>query len=147
MSISASTHFPKGAELESDWFVVDAKDKVLGRLATRVAAVLRGKHKPTFTPFLDTGDHVIVLNARHVHVTGKKETDKEFHRHTGYLGNMRTVNVSRLREKHPARLVEDAVRGMLPKNRLGRAMFRKLRVYADGDHPHQGQKPKPLPVK
>jgi large subunit ribosomal protein L13 len=147
MSISASTHFPKAAERESAWFVVDAKDQVLGKLATRIASVLRGKHKPTFTPFMDTGDHVIVLNARHVHVTGKKETDKQFHRHTGYLGNMRTVNVSELRQKHPARLVEDAVRGMLPKNRLGRAMFRKLRVYADGDHPHQGQKPAPLPVK
>jgi len=147
MSISASTHFPKAAERESAWFVVDAKDQVLGKLATRIASVLRGKHKPIFTPFMDTGDHVIVLNARHVHVSGKKETDKQFYRHTGYLGNMKSVNVSELRQKHPARLIEDAVRGMLPKNRLGRAMFRKLRVYADGDHPHQSQKPTPLPVK
>jgi large subunit ribosomal protein L13 len=149
MSIGTSTYIPKADERDRNrtWFVVDARDVVLGKLATKVASVLRGKHKPSFTPFLDTGDHVVVVNARHVHVTGNKETNKLFHRHTGYLGNLKTANVATVRTKQPARLIEDAVRGMLPKTPLGRAMIKKLRVYADGTHQHQAQNPKPLAIK
>lgn len=138
------TYIPKAGERRSDWFVIDAKDQVLGKLAARAAALLRGKHKPTFTPFLDTGDHVIVVNARHVHVSGKKEGDKTYYQPTGHLGNMKSASVAEVRAKHPERLVEEAIRGMLPKNRLGRALFRKLKVYADGAHPHQAQQPRPL---
>jgi len=141
-----STYIPKAAEQQSDWFVIDAKDQVLGKLAARAATLLRGKHKPSFTPFLDTGDHVIVINARHVHVTGRKEGDKIYHQPTRYLGNMKSASVAEVRAKHPERIVEDAVRGMLPKTKLGRALFRKLKVYADGAHPHQAQQPKPLAV-
>jgi len=139
-----STYIPKAGERQSDWFVIDAKDQVLGKLAAHAATLLHGKHKPSFTPFLDTGDHVIVINARHVHLTGRKEGDKLYHQPTGYLGNMKSASVAAVRAKHPERIVEDAVRGMLPKNRLGRALFRKLKVYADGAHPHQAQQPKPL---
>jgi len=141
-----STYFPKAGERQSDWFVIDAKDQVLGKLAARAASVLRGKHKPTYTPFLDTGDHVVVINARHVHLTGRKEGDKTYHQPTGYLGNMKNATAAQVRAKHPERLIEDAVRGMLPKTRLGRALFRKLKVYADGAHPHQAQQPKPLAI-
>jgi len=126
------------------WFIIDAKDQVLGKLATTAARVLTGKHKPSYTTFLDTGDHVIVINAAQVHVTGRKEEDKVYHRVTGYPGGIRAASVSEVRAKHPARLVEDAVRGMLPKTKLGRAMFLKLKVYAGEKHPHQAQKPQPM---
>ena len=130
--------------VERDWFVVDAKDQILGRLATRVATILRGKHKPTYTPHVDDGDFVIVLNARHVRLSGRKLEQKTYYRHTGYPGGIRSVNAARLLETHPERVLERAVRGMLPKGPLGRRMARKLKVYADAEHPHAAQKPEPL---
>jgi large subunit ribosomal protein L13 len=141
-----STHIPKPGEIARKWYVIDARDQVLGKLATTAARVLTGKHKPCYTPFLDTGDHVIVINADKVHLTGRKEEGKEYHRVTGYLGGLRTARARDVRAKHPARLVEDAVRGMLPKTKLGRAMFLKLKVYPGDKHPHQAQRPLPLSV-
>jgi large subunit ribosomal protein L13 len=131
-------------ESERKWFVVDAEGQVLGRLATRVATILRGKHKPTFTPHLDGGDHVIVLNAEKVHLTGRKLRDKMYRWHTGYIGALREVNAETMLRTHPERMIEWAVQGMLPKNRLGRAMAKKLKVYRGTDHPHQAQRPEPL---
>ena len=130
--------------VERDWCVVDATDKTLGRLATEVAARLRGKHKPTFTPHVDTGDHIIVINAEKIKVTGKKLSDKMYHRHTGYIGNLKSISLGDQLEKHPERVIQTAVKGMLPKNPLGRAMFKKLHVYAGPEHPHQAQQPKEL---
>ncbi len=124
--------------------MVDANDKVLGRIATRVATLLRGKHKPSFTPHVDGGDFVIVVNARHVKLTGRKLEQKKYYRHSGYPGGIREVTVGRMLERHPERVVEKAVRGMLPKGPLGRRMLRKLKVYAEAEHPHQAQKPQPL---
>jgi large subunit ribosomal protein L13 len=141
------TYIPKVDERDRQWFVIDAKDQVLGKLATRAATILTGKHKPTFTPFLDTGDHVIVINASKVHLTGRKETDKMYRHHTLYLGGLKSTAAGDVRKKHPARIVEDAVRGMLPKTKLGRAMFHKLKVYAGDAHPHQAQKPKSVTLK
>jgi large subunit ribosomal protein L13 len=141
------THIPKVDERDRQWFVIDAQDQVLGKLATRAATLLTGKHKPTYTPFLDTGDHVIVINAAKVHLTGRKETDKLYRHHTLYLGGLKSVAAGDVRKKHPSRLVEEAVRGMLPKTKLGRAMFHKLKVYAGDTHPHQAQKPKSVTLK
>jgi len=141
------TYIPKVDERDREWFVIDAKDKVLGKLATRAATILTGKHKPTFTPFLDTGDHVIVINASKVHLTGRKETDKMYRHHTLYLGGLKSTAAGDVRKKHPTRLIEEAVRGMLPKTKLGRAMFHKLKVYAGDVHPHQAQKPKSVTLK
>jgi large subunit ribosomal protein L13 len=141
------TYIPKVDERDRQWFVIDAKDTVLGKLATRAATILTGKHKPTFTPFLDTGDHVIVINASKVHLTGRKETDKMYRHHTLYLGGLKSTAAGDVRKKHPARIVEEAVRGMLPKTKLGRAMFHKLKVYAGDVHPHQAQKPKSVTLK
>jgi large subunit ribosomal protein L13 len=141
------TYIPKVDERDRQWFVLDAKDKVLGKLATRAATILTGKHKPTFTPFLDTGDHVIVINASKVHLTGRKETDKMYRHHTLYLGGLKEAAAGDVRKKHPTRIVEEAVRGMLPKTKLGRAMFHKLKVYAGDVHPHQAQKPKSVTLK
>ena len=141
------TYIPKVDERDRQWFVIDAKDTVLGKLATRAATILTGKHKPTFTPFLDTGDHVIVINAAKVHLTGRKESDKLYRHHTLYLGGLKSTAAGDVRKKHPTRIVEEAVRGMLPKTKLGRAMFHKLKVYAGDTHPHQAQKPEPLNVK
>jgi large subunit ribosomal protein L13 len=141
------TYIPKVDERDREWFVIDAKDKVLGKLATRAASILTGKHKPTFTPFLDTGDHVIVINAAKVHLTGRKETDKMYRHHTLYLGGLKSKTAGEVRQKHPTRIVEEAVRGMLPKTKLGRAMFHKLKVYAGDVHPHQAQKPKSVTLK
>jgi large subunit ribosomal protein L13 len=132
------------SESERKWFVVDAQDQVLGRLATRVATILRGKHKPTFSPHLDGGDHVIVVNAEKVHLTGRKLRDKMYRWHTGYIGALREVNAETMLRTHPERVIEWAVQGMLPKNRLGRAMAKKLKVYRGGAHPHQAQRPEPL---
>lgn len=140
------TYIPKAGSLERRWYVVDATDQVLGKLAVTVANVLTGKRKPTYTPFLDTGDHVVVVNADQVVLTGAKEEGKLYRRHTGYLGGLKTSAAKDVREKHPERLVEEAVRGMLPKTKLGRAMFHKLKVYKGGKHPHQAQKPEPLTV-
>jgi large subunit ribosomal protein L13 len=141
------TYIPKVDERDRQWFVIDAKDLVLGKLATRAATILTGKHKPTFTPFLDTGDHVIVINASKVHLTGRKETDKMYRHHTLYLGGLKSTAAGDVRKKHPTRIIEEAVRGMLPKTKLGRAMFHKLKVYAGDVHPHQAQKPKSVTLK
>jgi large subunit ribosomal protein L13 len=135
------THIPKVEEKDRKWYVIDAQDQVLGKLATRAATILTGKHKPTYTPFLDTGDHVIVINAAKVHLTGRKEQSKLYRHHTLYLGGLKSESVEERRKKHPTRIVEEAIRGMLPKTRLGRAMFHKLKVYAGDAHPHQAQKP------
>jgi large subunit ribosomal protein L13 len=142
-----STFIPKISEADRKWYLLDARGQVLGKLATRAADILSGKRKPTYTPFLDTGDHVIVVNAAEVHLTGRKEGDKLYRHHTGYLGNLTETMAKEVRKKHPARLVEDAIKGMLPKTKLGRAMFTKLKVYAGGTHPHQAQKPQPLKIK
>ncbi len=128
------------------WYVVDAKDKVLGRLATKVAEVLRGKHKPTFTTNADIGDFVIVVNADKVKLTGKKMTEKTYYRHTGYMGGLKSTTPAKVMEKHPERLIEWAVRGMLPKSRLGDRLFTKLKVYAGPEHPHKAQQPRALAV-
>jgi large subunit ribosomal protein L13 len=128
------------------WYVVDATDQVLGRLATRVAVVLRGKHKATYTPHEDLGDHVVVVNADKVRLTGKKWTDKIYRHHTGFIGGLKETAAGKLREKDPTRLVTTAVQGMLPKSRLGRAMAKKLKVYAGATHPHAAQQPLPLEV-
>jgi large subunit ribosomal protein L13 len=137
----------KASEIERKWYLVDAQDRVLGRLATEVAIILRGKHKTCYSPHLDVGDHVIVVNAEKVHLTGRKLTDKVYRWHTGYIGSLREVNAAKLLRTHPERLIEWAVQGMLPKNRLGRAMAKKLKVYRGVEHPHEAQKPEPLPSR
>ena len=126
------------------WFVVDAQGRVLGRLATQVAVILRGKHKPTFEPHVDHGDHVIVVNADKVELTGRKLTDKMYRWHSGYIGGLREVSAETMLRTHPERVIEWAVQGMLPKGRLGRAMFKKLKVYRGAEHPHAAQRPEPL---
>jgi large subunit ribosomal protein L13 len=140
------THVPKKAEIERAWWVVDAAGLRLGRLSTAIAERLTGKHKPTYTPFLDTGDHVIVVNAEKVHLTGRKLQQKIYRRHTGYPGGLREISAESLLAKHPERLVEYAVRGMLPKGPLGRQMYRKLKVYRGAQHPHAAQKPQSLSI-
>jgi large subunit ribosomal protein L13 len=142
-----STSMPDVTEIERKWFVVDAEGKVLGRLATRVATILRGKHKPTFAPHLDVGDHVVVVNAEKVHLTGRKGSGKVYRWHTGYIGSLREVTAETMLRSHPERVIEWAVQGMLPKNRLGRAMAKKLKVYRGAAHPHQAQQPQPLEVR
>jgi large subunit ribosomal protein L13 len=132
------------ATIKREWFVVDATDKTLGRLATELAHRLRGKHKPTYTPNMDTGDHLIVVNAEKIKVTGKKLDDKMYYRHTGYIGNLKSINLGKMLETHPERVIQKAVKGMLPRNPLGRANFRKLHVYAGPDHPHTAQQPAQL---
>lgn len=138
------TYTPKASDIEHQWWVVDAADKPLGRLATEIARVLRGKHKPIFTPHLDTGDNVVVINAARVKLTGKKADQKTYFRHSGYMGSERHVPFKTMMERYPERVIERAVRGMLPKARLGRRLRAKLRVYAGPDHPHHGQRPQPL---
>jgi large subunit ribosomal protein L13 len=140
------TVFANAATVRRDWFVVDATDKTLGRLASEVARRLRGKHKAEYTPHVDTGDHIIVLNASKVRVTGRKLTDKFYHHHTGYIGNLKTTSLRKLLEEHPERAIEYAVKGMLPKNPLGRKMFKKLHVFAGNEHPHTAQQPKVLEI-
>ena len=141
------THSTKPSEITRDWWLVDAEGVVLGRLASEVAKRLRGKHKPNFTPHLDCGDHVIVINASKVVLTGNKLTQKTAYRHSGYPGGLRSIPYSRLMAEHPERAVEKAVKGMLPANRLGRAMLKKLKVYAGPDHKQGSQKPKTLDLK
>ncbi|MEE9412874.1 MAG: 50S ribosomal protein L13 [Methylococcales bacterium] len=138
------TFSAKPAEVKREWFVIDAEGKTLGRMATEIATRLRGKHKPEYTPHVDTGDYIIVVNAEKVHVTGNKEKDKIYYRHTGYIGNLKQTSLGDLRKQHPERIIENAVKGMLPKNPLGRDMYRKLRVYKGSDHGHQAQQPKQL---
>jgi large subunit ribosomal protein L13 len=134
----------RGGEVERAWWLVDAAGLTVGRLATAVAATLRGKHKPSYTPFLDCGDHVIVINAEKVVFTGRKLDQKLYRRHSGYPGGLKEIPARRVLAQHPTRVLESAVRGMLPKTKLGRGMFRKLRVYAGPEHPHAAQKPRPL---
>jgi len=130
--------------IKREWCVVDATDKTLGRLATELALRLRGKHKPEFTPNMDTGDHMVVINAEKIKVTGNKLNDKMYHHHTGYIGNLKSISLGKLLEQHPERVLQKAVKGMLPRNPLGRAMFRKLHVYAGPQHPHEAQQPTQL---
>ena len=131
-------------DVERAWFVIDAESQVLGRLATEVARRLRGKHKAAYTPHVDTGDYIVVVNAEKVRVTGNKATDKTYYRHTGYPGGIKATRFENMIEKHPERVIEKAVKGMLPRNPLGRAAFRKLKVYAGPNHPHSAQQPRPL---
>ena len=138
------TFSAKPAEVKREWYVVDAGEKVLGRIASEIATRLRGKHKPEYTPHVDTGDHVVVINAARVKVTGRKTTGKIYHRHSGYPGGLRSLSFEKLQERAPGRAVEIAVKGMLPRGPLGRAMFRKLHVYSGSTHPHTAQQPKPL---
>lgn len=133
--------------VKRDWYVVDASGKTLGRLASELAHRLRGKHKPIYTPHVDTGDYLVVVNAEKVAVTGKKMTDKMYHRFTGYVGNLKTTSLRDMLARHPERVIEIAVKGMLPKNPLGRAMFRKLKVYKGPEHPHAAQQPQVLDVR
>ena len=138
-----TTHTPRASEVGRDWWIIDADGLVLGRVAVEAARLLRGKHKPTFTPHLDTGDHVIIINAAKARLTGKKLDDKIWWRHSGYPGSLRRIHYGKLMDEHPEKAMEKASRGMLPHNRLGRQMFRKLKVYSTSDHPHEAQQPKP----
>ena len=136
----------KPAEVRRDWFVVDADGKTLGRLASEIARRLRGKHKPEYTPHVDTGDYIIVVNAEKIRVTGNKLQDKMYHHHTGYIGNLKSINLGKLLKKAPERVIEKAVKGMMPKNPLGRAMLKKLKVYAGPEHKHSAQQPQALEI-
>ena len=140
------TFSAKAEEINREWFLIDAEGKTLGRMASEIALRLRGKHKPEFTPHVDTGDYIVVVNAEKVAVTGNKLNDKMYHHHTGYVGNLKSINLKDLLEKHPERVIEKAVKGMLPKNSLGRQMYRKLKVYAGPEHPHAAQEPKDLEI-
>ena len=140
------TFSAKPAEVQREWFVIDATDKVLGRVAGEVARRLRGKHKAVYTPHVDTGDFIIVINAAHLRVTGNKLNDKKYYRHTGYPGGIRETTFREMQARHPGRALEKAVKGMLPKGPLGYAMFRKLKVYGGAEHPHSAQQPKPLEI-
>ncbi|MGD8785484.1 MAG: 50S ribosomal protein L13 [Thioalkalispiraceae bacterium] len=140
------TFSAKPHEVKRDWFVIDATDVVLGRLASEVAARLRGKHKAEYTPHVDTGDYIVIVNAEKIRVTGNKELDKTYYKHSGYPGGMKSRSLQKVRQTHPERIIETAVKGMLPKNPLGRAMFRKLKVYAGPEHQHQAQQPQTLEI-
>jgi large subunit ribosomal protein L13 len=140
------TYIAKAESVVNDWFVVDAAGKTLGRLSAEIASRLRGKHKPEFTPHVDTGDYIVVINAAQVRVTGRKATDKIYYSHTGFVGGIKAISFQKLIEKAPERTIETAVKGMLPKGPLGRAMFKKLKVYAGNEHPHAAQQPKELNI-
>ena len=140
------TFSAKTETVKRDWYVVDAAGKTLGRLSSELASRLRGKHKPVYTPHVDTGDYLVVINAEKIAVTGKKLDDKMYHRFTGYIGNLKTESLGQALDRHPERVIETAVKGMLPKNPLGRAMYRKLKVYAGPNHPHTAQQPQPLDI-
>ena len=141
------TFSAKPHEVKRDWFVIDATDKVLGRVASEVARRLRGKHKPEFTPHVDTGDYIIVVNAAKLRVTGTKETDKKYYRHSGYPGGIYETTFGKMQQRFPGRALEKAVKGMLPKNTLGRAMGQKLKVYAGAEHPHMAQQPREIKME
>lgn len=141
------TYMAKESTIERNWYVVDAEGQTLGRLASEVAQVLRGKHKPTYTPHVDTGDYVVVINADKVKLSGNKENQKLYRRHTGYVGNLKTITYKDMMEKHPDRIIQLAVKGMVPHNKLGRKQMTKLHVYAGTEHPHQAQKPEVLEIK
>ena len=136
----------KPADVRRDWYVVDVEGKTLGRLATEIARRLRGKHKPEYTPHVDTGDYIVVINAEKIRVTGNKLQQKMYHHHTGYIGNLKSISLEKQLQKAPERVIETAVRGMMPKNKLGRAMFKKLRVYAGSEHQHTAQQPIALDI-
>jgi large subunit ribosomal protein L13 len=140
----STTVSAKPAEIRRDWYLVDAEGKTLGRLASEIARRLKGKHKPIFTPHIDTGDYIVVINAEKVAVTGNKLKDKMYHQHTGYIGNLKSISLEKQLQKAPERVLETAVKGMLPRNPLGRAMMKKLRIFAGPEHTHQAQQPKPL---
>jgi large subunit ribosomal protein L13 len=136
----------KPSEVRRDWYLVDATNKTLGRLASEIAKRLRGKHKAIYTPHVDTGDYIVVVNAEKIRVTGKKLKDKIYYHHTGYIGNMKSISLEKLLQKAPERVLQQAVRGMMPRNSLGRAMFKKLRVFDGSEHPHQAQQPQLLDI-
>ncbi len=136
----------KPAEVRREWFLIDAENKTLGRLATEIARRLRGKHKTSYTPHVDTGDYIIVINAEKVRVTGNKMKNKMYYRHTGYIGNLKSISLEKLLDKAPERVIETAVKGMMPRNKLGRTMYKKLKVYAGTEHQHQAQAPKVLEI-
>lgn len=138
------TFSAKAETVQRDWYLIDATDKTLGRLSTEIARRLRGKHKAEYTPHVDTGDYIVVINAEKVRVTGNKLTDKVYYKHTGYIGNMKAITLGQQLQKAPTRVIEIAVKGMMPKNPLGRAMFKKLKVYAGPEHKHTAQQPKAL---
>ena len=140
------TFSAKSETVQRDWFVVDATGKTLGRLCSQIASRLRGKHKPVFTPHVDTGDYIVVVNAEKIAVTGTKLANKRYFRFTGYVGNMKSTSLKDLLDKHPERVIEIGVKGMLPKNPLGRAMYRKLKVYKGAEHPHAAQQPQTLDI-
>ena len=143
----STTYIPRATDVRNDWCVIDAENVILGRLATRAAMMLMGKHKPDYTPFLKTGDHVIVVNAEKVALTGKKEDDKVYYRHSQYPGGIKSVNVRELRQTFPERLVENAVTRMLPKNKIGKQLAKRLKVYAGPSHPHEAQAPKTITIE
>ena len=142
----STTVSAKPAEVRRDWYLVDADGKTLGRLASEIARRLKGKHKPIFTPHVDTGDYIVVVNAEKVAVTGNKLKDKMYHHHTGYIGHLKSISLEKQLQKAPERVLEAAVKGMLPRNPLGRAMMKKLRIFAGPEHTHQAQQPKPLDI-
>lgn len=141
------TYYAKPNEVAREWLLIDAQDQVLGRVASKAAHILRGNHKPTYTPHVDTGDFVVIINADKIRVTGKKLTDKEYYRHSGYPGGLKCETFEEAMEKHPERVIEHAVKGMLPKNTLGRAMAKKLKVYAGAEHPHMAQQPREIKME
>ena len=141
-----NTVFPSGNEIARKWYILDAENAVLGRLATKAATLLMGKHKPTYTPFLDTGDHVVVINAKKVKLTGRKEEQKLYRTHSGYPGGLKEVQARKMRSTRPERMLELGIAGMLPKSKLGKHMVKKLKVYSGDRHPHQAQKPEALPA-
>jgi large subunit ribosomal protein L13 len=140
------TYLAPVREIEKKWYVVDAKDKILGRLASEIAFRLRGKHKPTFSPFIDNGDFIIVTNAEHIRLTGSKWDDKVYYRHTGYMGGLKETTAKEMLAKRPTNLIMEAVKGMLPKNKMGRAQLKKLKVYTGTEHPHEAQQPEELTI-
>jgi large subunit ribosomal protein L13 len=141
-----STVFAKPGTVRGDWYLVDASGKTLGRLASQIAHRLKGKHKPSYSPHVDMGDHIVVVNAEKIHVTGRKLADKVYYHHTGYIGGIKSIGLAKLLDEHPERAIEIAVKGMLPKNPLGRRMFKKLHVFAGAEHPHRAQQPQPLEI-
>ncbi|MGN0077576.1 MAG: 50S ribosomal protein L13 [Coriobacteriales bacterium] len=145
--MSVKTYYAKPSEVQREWLLVDATDMTLGRLASEVAQILRGKNKPTYTPHIDTGDFVVIVNAEKIKITGAKATDKVYYRHTGYVGHLKSETFTEAMEKHPTRVIEHAVRGMLPKGTLGTQMYKKLKVYAGPEHPHQAQNPRKIELK
>ncbi len=140
------TFSAKADEVKREWFIIDAENVILGRMAAEIARRLRGKHKPEFTPHVDTGDYIVVINAEKLAVTGNKMKQKTYYKHTGYVGNLKSITLEKQLQKHPEVVIETAVKGMLPKNSLGRTMYRKLKVYAGTEHPHEAQQPQPLEI-